>query len=209
VSQAGRQKPGFARDARARGAFTLIELLAVVLLFGLLAGIAIPNLSLRSGQATRGAAADLAASLEFARQRAVVTGARHRVTLDLDDGSYRTEWFVSEARSRGEEEPEEEPEPVRPGSGDTISLSPPTRADETFRPLPGNLGDRKRLSASVVLAAVETPAGRSESGRLEIVFDPDGTAEPAELLLAGEQGERMVLSLGALSDTVRIRHGVL
>jgi general secretion pathway protein H len=72
---------------RAAG-FTLIELLAVVLIIGLIAGIALPNLSLGGGRVAFGEAQRLASVFGYARQRALATGQPHRVVIDLDDEGY-------------------------------------------------------------------------------------------------------------------------
>ena len=71
--------------------FTLIEMLAVVAIFSLLVAIVAPNIGRLSGRTLQAAADDLAARLELARQRAVVTGVPHRLWIDLDQASYRLE----------------------------------------------------------------------------------------------------------------------
>ena len=62
--------PARASDA----AFTLIELLAVLLIMALVAGLTLPNLSLGAERVVLGEAQDLASTFAFTRQRAVATG---------------------------------------------------------------------------------------------------------------------------------------
>jgi hypothetical protein len=53
--------------------------------------------------------------------------------------------------------------------------------------------------------SVETlAAGAVRSGQVEIVFDADGTADPALLVLADEDANVYTLRLARLADEVRI-----
>ncbi len=74
--------------ARTRGAFTLIELVAVMILVGIL-GVA-ATVSFNSMPASRQAAAarQIQRDLAFARERAMATGIRHWVVFSLASNSY-------------------------------------------------------------------------------------------------------------------------
>ena len=78
----------FRRYSRGRAGFTLIEMLAVVAILALLATFVAPSLDAVRQRRLRAEAMSLAAQLEFARQRTVMTGVPHRVLLDLEAGSY-------------------------------------------------------------------------------------------------------------------------
>lgn len=191
-----------------RAGFTLIETLAVVLIFALLAGLALPNLGLRSGRMLDDEATRLAATLEFGRQRAVMTGVPHRLVLDLDAGTYWLEWSGNEAGRRGEPAPLGPPEAaLAPKEHSSVPLEAPRSEAEDFRALPGELGSERRLDDEVYAASVETPSSLVEAGRVEIRFERDGTSAPTEVALANDAGQRTVLELGPLADTVGIRHG--
>ena len=82
---------------RRAAAFTLIEMLAVVAIFALMAAFVMPNLATLGSRTLQRQAQRIGGQLELARQRAIVTGIPHRMWLDLDDASYRLEWYVSEA----------------------------------------------------------------------------------------------------------------
>ena len=84
---------GPARASAHRRGFTLIETLAVVAILALAAVIVLPNLAALGERRLRHAAQRLAAELELARQRAVVTGVPHRILFDLENGLYRIEWL--------------------------------------------------------------------------------------------------------------------
>ena len=46
-------------------------------------------------------AESIAENLRFARQRAIMTGVPHRLLIDLEEGGYQIEWFVSQGRALG------------------------------------------------------------------------------------------------------------
>jgi type II secretion system protein H len=186
---------------RARSGFTLIELLAVLLIMGLVAGIALPNLALRSDRVVLGAAEDLAATFHFTRQRAVATGAPHRVVVDLDAAT----WWI-------EEWPEElslvAPVAAAPDAQHEIQLSAPPAAVTEFRPLAGPFGRTHALPDEVSFASVETLAeGPVISGQVALLFEGDGTADPAVFAIVNEQGDVVRLELARLADEIRIRRG--
>ena len=83
------------QPTRVRG-FSLIEMLAVVLIFALMAMFVLPNFESVRSRALGHAAERIASRLELARQRTIVTGVPHRLWIDLDDDSYRLEWHVTE-----------------------------------------------------------------------------------------------------------------
>ena len=89
------------RSPRRRAGFTLIEMMAVVAIFALLAGFVAPNLGLLSSRRLQQQAEQISAQLELARQRAIVTGIPHRLAIDLEGGSYWLEWYVTEAEATG------------------------------------------------------------------------------------------------------------
>jgi type II secretion system protein H len=183
--------------------FTLIELLAVVAIFALVAGLALPNFALRSGRAVEDEARALAAGLEYARARAAATGAPHRVVLDLDEHGYWLEWRVSDARARGLE-PDPESDVYRTPARGPVAMAPPRGLTEAFAQVPGPQGDPSWLPAEVSFAGVESGAGFAATGRVSLLFERDGTAEPAAIALAEDGGALLWVDLSALADTVRI-----
>jgi type II secretion system protein H len=185
-----------------RAGFTLIEMLAVVAIFALLASFVAPNLGVLSSRHLAQQADLLSGQLELARQRAIATGIPHRLAIDLDDRSYWLEWFVSEAEAFGEPEPAPEPLDLRATA--TIPLAPPRDAARDFRPLPGMFGRVTRLEDSLRFVSVATPDGESERGGAWVRFETDGTATPGEIVLADEGDNALLLEVLPLAEAVRI-----
>jgi type II secretory pathway pseudopilin PulG len=182
-------------------AFTLIELLAVLLIMALVAGLTLPNLSLRADRVVLGAAQDLAATFAFTRQRAVATAVPHRVVIDLDRAAY---WIELQPEAPDAFAAPASAAPVD-GGARPIQLAAPRADALEYRPLPGPFGRPERLREPVRVDSVETlAAGALREGQVAIVFEADGTADPALIVLANEDGDAYVLRLARLADEVRI-----
>jgi hypothetical protein len=143
----------------------------------------------------------LAADLEFARQRAVMTGVPHRLVLDLDRGSWRVEWQPTAE----DLPPEPPPEDAPPGARRALSLAPPPRPELAFVALPTQFARSARLEEGIFLDHVSTPESVYREGRVAVAFDPDGTADPTEIELGEPRGARVVLEVQPLADAVRVR----
>ncbi len=203
-----------ARDGKLRAAsrrraksirlgFTLIEILAVVAILALVAAFVVPNLSGIRARALRAEARQIAAQLELARQRAIVTGVPHRLWLELDQAEYRLEWLA--------EDPEEADlvaeEPEFDVSGNTpLSLSAPIARELEYRPIPGNFGNLQVVAEPFYFEAVETPQGRITRGQVSVEFARDGTADYTEIYLQDAAGDHIALDVYPLDERVRIRH---
>ena len=70
-----------------RVGFTLLELLAVLLIGALLMSFMVPNLSVMRSRTLRQHAERIIATVDLGRQRAVVTRIPHRLVIDLDNSS--------------------------------------------------------------------------------------------------------------------------
>jgi len=189
------------RSPRRRAGFTLIEMMAVVAIFALLAGFVAPNLALLSSRRLQQQAEQISAQLELARQRAVVTGVPHRLAIDLRGGSYWLEWYVTEAEAAGTSEAL----PVLDLRGSSpIPMAPPNAGIREFRPLPGMFGRPNQIEDSLLFHAVETPDGSVDTGEAFVEFERDGTASPTEIVLGDANGHTLALEVLPLADAVRI-----
>ena len=76
--------------------------MAVVAIIGLMLGVMLPNLTATRGSELKRQAQDLASYLELARERAIVTSSPHRVWIEMEEGAFRVDWWVSEEKAFGE-----------------------------------------------------------------------------------------------------------
>jgi len=189
------------RRRRARLGFTLIEMMAAVALFALLAAMVGPRVAALTSRDLRREAEELGRLMELGRQRSVVTGIPHQVLLNLDESSYTLEWAPA-----AEPEPDVEPGTPEPALAQgPLDLAAPYAEEIAFEPLPGMLGDTVLISDEVVIAGVDTEQGYLQSGEVTVRFEVDGSATAAEVFLENEAERTLVLDVLPLADRVRIR----
>jgi prepilin-type N-terminal cleavage/methylation domain-containing protein len=200
-AQAGRRREGGAAGAQraegerrvARAGFTLIEIMAVVLILLLLAAIVIPRVSLVASQAALDDGKQLAATLDFAREKAIALGRAHRVVLDLDHAQY---WI--EARPV----PEPATATLAWAELDELPLVAPRIDSAAFAPLRGTRPTP--LDANVRFAGIESDAGAAAEGLAQIAFEPDGATPAASVWLAAGDDLRVHVEVAPLADPTRV-----
>jgi len=176
--------------------FTLIEIMAVMLLIALLATFLLPDFGILSRVKLRHEAETLGATLELARARAVMTGKPHRMVLDLDARRYHLEWEV-----------ETLDEPL---SNAGSEFAPPPRlmaapsAERSFEPIPTQSGRATSLEEPISFEEIETSEGVLSQGSVYILFNRDGTTVPTTIYLTDGDNNRRALEVLALAETVRI-----
>jgi prepilin-type N-terminal cleavage/methylation domain-containing protein len=189
--------PGRTREA----AFTLLEILSVVAIFALIAGLALPNFSGLQARNLKHQARRIVAQIELARQRAIVTGIPHRLFIDIDGAAYRIEALVPEEAEGGDEEADA----ARDGAA-SIDLTAPRDEEPSFQPLPGSLGRFETLEESIEFAGVETTGGWVDEGETFIRFERDGSADGTTIVIEHESGLSVTLEILPLADTVRVHY---
>jgi len=189
------------RTLASEAGFTLIEILAVVAILALVAAFVVPNLGQFRMRALRNEATQLAAHLELARQRAIMTGVPHRVWLELDESEYRLEWLVQDSE-QAELAAAAPAEDLDLAGNTPLDLAAPPAPVLDFEPIPGNFGRLQVVTEPFYFEAVETPEGR---GEVSIGFARDGTADQTEIYLQDAQGDQIALDVQPLDDRVRIR----
>jgi prepilin-type N-terminal cleavage/methylation domain-containing protein len=200
--------------------FTLIEMLAVIAMFGLIAAMVLPNIDLGGSRVARGEAQDLAAAIEFARQRAVMTGRTHQVVIEVDRGQHWVEWAAPPHREEGDSlvvdasnfdalwnapEPDPASGHTGPDGEQKLELVPPPLETEAFVPIPGELGRVHTAGDKVAILGVEISGGLAERGRVELRITPDGAADPTSILVGDADGSHPVrVEVEPLADAVRV-----
>lgn len=190
--------------AQRSGGFTLIEMMAVVTIFALLAALVAPQVGVVTGRALRQRAQDLAANLQLARERAMLTGTPHRVLVDLESDGYRLEWYTSEAEALGETDPPGGELPLDLSGSAPLPLEAPRGEGRSWLPLPGTLGRFVWLEEELAFDGVETAGEWIRRGDVGLEFEWDGTTAPAAVYLDDDSGRRLVLDVLPLADGVRI-----
>jgi prepilin-type N-terminal cleavage/methylation domain-containing protein len=190
--------------------FTLLEILSVVAIFALIAGIAMPNFKSVHARNVKNQAQRIVGALELARQRAIVTGIPHRLFIDLDGAAYWIEWLAGPNAATGEEPATTEPA-VSDGSdySGPLDLTAPRDEERSYQALPGLAGRTAVLEGSVEFEGVETTGGWIDHGETFIRFERDGTADATTIVIAHESGAALALEVLPLADTVRIRNETL
>src|SRR5688572_3270505 len=89
---------------RRRSGMTLIEILVVLAILGLIAGILVIGVGRAGKLELRAEAGKLAAALRSGFDRAAASGAHHRVILDLDAESFQLERCEGKIRLRRSED---------------------------------------------------------------------------------------------------------
>ena len=207
-----------ANPRRRRSGFTLIEIIAVIAIMTMVFAIGIPRLSTSQLRALRQEAESVASSLEFARQRAIMTGVPHRVLIDLEEGGYRIEWLVTESRAfaaNSEDSRDRDSSDFGSLYGDsgadseeTIDFHPPQRNERDYYPIPiRQLGSFTWLDDSRYFVGLDSPNGWIEGGDVEISFDVDGTTVYTRLEIADADDNHLTLEIEPLLDRVRRRNG--
>ena len=174
-----------------RSAFTLIELMVVVVLIGILSAMIIPEMKGTYEDALlRSTSRDLLNAFDIASSRAVSLNQLYRVRLNSTDGRYIIESRIRENPQGDEFAPLKDVSESEGRLDKRISIEV-RKPDEGF-------------SGSPSESAVGEVSRGQPSGIDAISFYPDGTADAAELLLRDRQGFRLALRINPITSHVKI-----
>lgn len=173
-------------------AFTLIELMVVIVLVAIMTALIIPEMKGTFQDALlRSSGRQLIEVFNLANSRAVSLNQIQRVRLDAKAGRYSIEQKTGPNSSDGLS-------PVRDISGGTGTL------DERI----SLLMRKGSPSASRSPDEADAPAASEQDASLDMLntvsFYPDGTAEAAELQLRDQSGLRLTLRINPITARVQI-----
>jgi type II secretion system protein H len=175
---------------RGRTAFTLIELMVVIVIIGIMTAMMIPEMKGTFQDALlRSTSRELINVFDLAYSRAVSLNQLRRVRLDEKTGHYLVEKRVME---NGQENfvPADD---VAGGKGELDS-----RISIEFRPPAENASD---ASAPTENASVNDESSADE---VTISFYPDGTADAGDILLRDRDGFRLALHINPITARVHV-----
>jgi prepilin-type N-terminal cleavage/methylation domain-containing protein len=177
------------RLPRTRRAHTLTELLVVLTILGLFAGIALPRV-IGSLMRTRleTALGAIRSDLTFARARAVSSGLRHQVLMDTETGELRVEPFRPEQMAAADQAQAVD---QRPALTDTLPQS--------VRVTSWNVSPLGALQG-VPTAGQDGAAGGDGA---PILFYPEGRSDDAMIVLEDNEGTRRGLRIDGFSGEIR------
>lgn len=202
---------------RPRAGFTLIEVIAVIAIIGMVFAIGIPNLGGNKWSILNNEAELIAQSLRFARQRAVMTGIPHRVLIDLEDGGYLIEWYVTAEdafdATNGENAQDSTSGDLSAlvdsqSGGPGLDFVPPRRSERDYYPIPHRqMGSFRWLDDALFFVGVDGASGWVEGGDYPIDFYVDGTTAAAALEISDAEDRHLTLEIEPLQERVRVREG--
>ena len=172
-------------NKKTRSAFTLVELMVVIIVLGVIAAAVVPNLSGPLESTRLDAAARRVADLmDYCYANAAATGRVHGL-------------IYLPGENRFEIVAEEPLDPSSPPSDQPPELVPAV--------LPGLLNDPLPEGVVIESAAVyEDDLDAVNEERLRLLFFPDGTTEFAMLSIVNDAGDRREVRLGGVSGTITI-----
>ena len=182
--------------------FTLIEMMAVVLLGAIIVAIAIPQFGILSNRKLDEGSQLLRSKIEYTRQRAAITGKPHQLLIDLDRFSYRVEWEIEIPESNSNLS-------LLDYDERRLRLIEPPQDDRGFEPIPERSGMKTELVDPIVFDGVHTPEGWIKEGTFGLIFEYDGTTQPASIVLSDGTDNQRILEVLPLADFVRISDGPL
>ena len=177
-----------------KSAFSLIELMVVVVLIGIMAAMIIPEMQGTYEEALlRSTSRELVSLMNLASSRAVSRNELLRVRLDKGTGKYALERQTGTGTRRNAFVPVRDL-PGGEGKLDsriTIEIRQPGEAASPLEAGPGTF-EKGRLDSP--------PSDRRDT----IVFYPDGTADAGEIRLEDHSGFRLALRINPVTARVRI-----
>lgn len=168
------------RSSPPRRAFTLLELLLVLAILALFAGLAAASFGGSERRDVDHSASRLVASLRWCRERAILTGRRHRVVVEADG---RSAWV------------EDETDPLDDPGVFEASPGPWGRREGSFGLIQGETRVRA-VGFDLALAAWSEPE-EEEPDRSHVTFETTGRTRSARFQLEAGDATAIVRLVGS------------
>ena len=192
-SLANRQSPIANRQSRNLAAFTLMELMVVMVLIGIMTAMILPEMKGTYEDALlRSTSRELVSVCSLAASHAVSLNQAHRLLLDRKTGHYSIQRRASDRGPAGRFVSARE---VSGGEGELD----PRIAIEIH-----NSGDEATEAAEQEPSPVPGGSARLERRDDGVTFYPDGTADASEIVLQDRDGFRVALRINPVTARVRI-----
>lgn len=178
-------------------AFTLIELLIVLAIFGLVMGLGYPQIKRIYRSSLRSAAAQMAGMIRYGYDISVIKGRIHRVVFDFDKSVYRLEVSnTDELVSLEEETAQDEEKKQEQKKQESLSKEEPQKAP-AFSPAEGETGKDRKLPSGITFDSVENvnTKKKTTSDVAYLYFFPSGMTEDVIIRLSGERNNTGFYSL--------------
>ncbi|QDT37945.1 prepilin-type N-terminal cleavage/methylation domain-containing protein [Stratiformator vulcanicus] len=180
MSSAGRTSPHSRGKQTQRRAFTLFELLLVLAVLAVIAGMVVPTLSgAMSTRPLRGAADQIRQVLTTARRDAIDAGVPMRFEFETGTNIFRVALLFD----------------VSAGAVESTAIETPPGV--TF------IGE-DRLDGDIVFAESEGLSLTAQSDAAAVFFYPDGTSDSAQIRLVDDANHSIVIKLRGLTGAVTV-----
>lgn len=181
---------------RASRAFTLVELMMVVIVLSVVAALTIPDIKSAANRARLDSGARRISDLcDLGYRSAVATGRVHALIFESDRRYYM---LFSEGRQQN---------PVLGGASSSDSSADPADPNGPPELTPvdtGGFGNEMPDGVTIQSVKLANDVLSHDEGRIRILFFPDGTTEFATIVLTDELGSKRLIKLNGISGVVSV-----
>lgn len=179
-----------------RQAFTLLEILMVILIMGILVAITMPRMGGTFAIARlKASARDLAGMLRYARNTAVLREQPCEIRFDLDKGQYQLVLMDASGDIYNEKHPKR--------------LARKRQEDTTAHVMGDDVAGVRQLPNRVNFTVIYTDAPLTEdTHRPRVIYYPDGSATPATIAIEDDRKHVISVEVFRTTGMARVSQGL-